>query len=210
MRAFSLQAEAIDPADDLGGFLVDQPVILILRVLPVAVDGVAGNRQSGPSFRLKSSLYLAGLISQIPLVHDVQEGGELVSVAVVAVNAVGDGNKMNPMLPEEHLGVKARLQIVAPDAGHILDDHRTDQPGFNISDQPLPVGAVEIAAAPSVVGIVDDIAVAVLLGIGLEVFLLVYNGVRFSRELIVAGQTLIERRDLFFRLSDCHQALLSD
>ena len=204
MRAVPFQAKAIDPSDDRGGFFVDEPMILVFGIFLVSIDRVAAGRQSGPSFRLKSGFDFAGLIPQIPLVHDIQEGRELIGVAVVTVNAVGDGNKMNPMLPEEHLGVKARLQIVAPDAGHILDDHRANQSGFNISNQPLPVGAVEIAAAPSVVGIMDDIAVAVLLGIGLEVFLLVYNGVRFSREVIVAGQALIERGYLFFRLSDGH------
>ena len=83
---------------------------------------------------------------------------------------------MNPMLPEEYLSVEARLQIVSADPAHVLDQHGSDLPGLNVRDQPLPVRAVEVAAGPAVVGIVVQVRVAVLCGVGFEVKLLVCNG----------------------------------
>ena len=204
MGAFALYGEPIDTADNLGGFLVDQPMVLVLRVFLVTVDGIASGVKSRLPLCLNGGLDLAGLIPQVPLVHNVQEGRKLVGTGVLAVHIVGDSNKMNPILPEIHLGIKAGLQVVAPDAGHILDQHRAHQAGFNISDQTFPVGAVKVTAAPTVIRIMDDIGIAVLCGIGFEVAFLVYNGVRVAREFIVAGETLIERRNFFFRLSGCH------
>ena len=46
------------------------------------------------------------------VLHDVEEGGKLVAVLVVAVHAVGDGDKVNTVLPEEYLRVKAGLQVI--------------------------------------------------------------------------------------------------
>ena len=54
------------------------------------------------------------------VLHDVEEGRKLVAVLVITVHAVGNGNKVDAMLPEEYLCVKAGLQIVTPRPAHIL------------------------------------------------------------------------------------------
>ena len=46
------------------------------------------------------------------VLHDVEEGRKLIAVLVITVHAVGDGNKVDAVLPEEYLCVKAGLQIV--------------------------------------------------------------------------------------------------
>ena len=51
-------------------------------------------------------------ITSVKIVHNVEEGGKLVAVLVVAVHAVGDGDKVNAVLQEEYLRIKAGLQSV--------------------------------------------------------------------------------------------------
>ena len=141
-----LQHQMIDTTDNGGSFLIDDPVVFVLRVFPVAVDGMGGGMLPRGTFDFVGSGYLAGLIPQIPLVHDVQKRGELVAVLILAVHAVGDGNKMNPMLTKEYLGVKARLQVITPCPAHVLDNHPADLSGFNVGNHALPIGTLKIAA----------------------------------------------------------------
>ena len=144
------------------------------------------------------------------VLHDVEEGGKFVAVLVIAVHAVGDGNKVNAVLPEEYLRVKSGLQIVAPCPAHILDNHMGNLPRLNICDELLPCRALEIAAAPAVVCIVAAVGVASLLGIAFEVFFLIHDGVTIPGIVIVTGQPLIESGNFAFSLFHAHDALLSD
>jgi len=60
-------------------------------------------------------LNFPGTVPEIPFAHDIDERRKLAAVLVVAVNIVGDGNKMNPMLPEHYLRVEAGFQIIPAD-----------------------------------------------------------------------------------------------
>ena len=200
----------IDAPDYCGSFLVDNPVILILRVLFVAIDGMGGSVFPRGALDFVGGRYLPGLIPQIPLVHNVQERGKLIAVLILAVHAVGDGNKMNPMLTKEYLGVEARLQIVPACPAHVLHNHPADLSGFNVGNHALPIGTLKVAAGPAIVRIVGDVGVAVLGCIVFEVCFLIQNGVAVAREIIVTGQALVQRRNLFLSLFHAHDALLSD
>ena len=107
------------------------------------------------------------------VLHDVEEGGKLVAVLVVAVHAVGDGDRVNAVLPEEHLRVKAVLQIITTRPAHILDDHMGNLARLNVCDKLFPCRTLKIAAAPAVVGIMVAVGVASLPGIAFEVFFLI-------------------------------------
>ena len=73
-------------------FLVDQPVVFVLRVFLIAVDGTVGGGLAGFPFDPNGRFLLAAQVTQIPLVHDIEEGRKFVAVLVVAVHAVGNGN----------------------------------------------------------------------------------------------------------------------
>ncbi len=144
------------------------------------------------------------------VLHDVEEGGKFIAVLVITVHAVGDGNKVDAVLPEEYLRVKSGLQIVAPCPAHILDNHMGNLTRLNVCDELLPCRALEIAAAPSVIGIVAAVGVAPLLGVAFEVFFLIHDGIAIPGVVIVAGQPLIESGNFAFSLFHAHSALLSD
>ena len=210
IRAFALNGQPKDAPHHGGGFLVNQPMVLVLRVLLVAVDGTVGGGLAGFSLDTDGGFLLAAQVTQVPLIHDVEKGGELAAVLIVAVHAVGNGDKVDAVLPEKYLRVKAGLQVVPSRPAHILNNHMGNLACFNVCDEPLPCRTFKIAAAPSVVRIVPAVGVASLLGIVFEVFFLIHDGIAISGVVIVTGQPLIESCNLAFSLFRAHDALLSD
>src|SRR5699024_11211992 len=111
--AMPLHRKQEDSPHHSGGFLVHQPVVLVLRVFFVAIDGIVGGGLACLAFDTVCCRNLFGLVTQIPFVHDIEKGGKLAAVLFLAVNVIGNSDKMNPILPEHYLGVKAGLQIVS-------------------------------------------------------------------------------------------------
>lgn len=144
------------------------------------------------------------------VLHDVEEGRKFVAVLIVAVHAVGNRHKVDTVLPEEYLRVKAGLQVITTGPAHILDNHMGHFSSFDVRHQLLPSRTVKITAAPSVIGIVAAVGVASLLGIAFEVFFLIHDGVAITSIVIVTAQPLIQSGDLFLSLFHAHSALLSD
>ena len=208
--AFALDGQLEDTPHHGSRLLVDQPMVFVLRVFPVAIDSAVSGRLAGLALDADGGFLLAAQVAQIPLVHDVEEGGKFIAVLVIAVHAVGDGNKVNAVLPEEFLRVKSGLQIVTPRPAHILDNDMGYLPGLDVCNQLFPSWAFKIAAAPAVVGIVTAVGVAPLLGIAFEVFFLIHDGIAIPGVVIVAGQPLIESGNFAFSLFHAHDALLSD
>ena len=213
--AFALNGQTEYPADNLGGFLVDIPTVLITGHFLVAVDGAVGGRLARFALYTDSGALFAAQITKIPFVHDIEERRKLITVLVIAVHAVGNRNKVNAMLTEEHFRVKTGLQIISADSAHVLYDHMGDLTGFNICFQLLPCGTIEIAATPTVIGIVLDVRVASLLGIAFEVFFLIDNAVAIANLVIITGKSLVQCRNFIGILSHSlfhahHDALLSD
>ncbi len=209
-EAVPLNAQLIDPAHHRRRFLVDQPVVFILRVLPVAVDG--GRRGGFPGLPLdpNSRLLLAAQIPEIPFAHDVDERRELAAGLVVAVDVVGDGDEVDIVLPEKDFSIKAGLEVVPPDPAHVLGKNDAYLSSLDVRRQPFPRRALEAAAGPAVIRIVDAVGKALLGGVVFQVFLLIYDGIAVPGDLIVAGEALVQRRDLSFSLICVHDALLSD
>ena len=207
---FALDGQLKDAAHHGSRFLVDQPMVFVLRVFLIAVDVAVGGGLAGFPFDANGRFLLAAQVAQIPLVHDVEEGRKFVAVLIVAVHAVGDGHKVDTVLPKEYLRVKACLQIITTRPTHVLDDHTGNLTCLNVCDKLFPCRPLEIAAAPSIIGIVTAVGVASLLGIAFKVFFLIHDGVTIPGVVIVAGQPLIESGDFFLSLFHAHSALLSD
>ena len=100
---------------------------------------------------------LLGLVAQIPLAHEIQKRRKFAAFLFVAVNVVGDSNKMNPILPEHDLGIKAGLQVITTDPTEVFAQQVGHLPGLNVGDQAFPARTLKIAARPSIIRIVDNI-----------------------------------------------------
>ena len=190
--AFALNGQLEDAAHHGSRFLVDQPVVFVLRVFLIAVDGAVGGGLAGFPLDTNGGFLLAAQVAQIPLVHDVEEGRKLVAVLVVAVHAVGDGHKVDAVLPEEYLRVKAGLQIITTRPTHVLDNDMGYLTCLNVRHQLFPCRTLKIAAAPAIIGIVAAVGVASLLGVAFEVSFLIHDGIAVTGIVIVTAQPLIQ------------------
>ena len=191
MGAVTLHAQMEDTPHNGGGILVDQPVVLILRVLPVAVDRVIGGGLASVSSGLICRTLFPAAIPQKPFVYDIKERHKFSRTAVCAVHAVADSDKPDTLLPKEDLGIKSSLEIVASDPAHVLGDDTADLPSLNVGNQPLPGRALEITPRPSIVRVVDTICKAALGRIALQQHFLIHNAVTVPCGLIVAAKPLI-------------------
>lgn len=97
-----------------------------------------------------SAYFVAGVLG-IPLVHYVEERGEVVILRLVTVHAVIDCNKAYLLLGEQNLGIKADLKIVSAETAHILDDNCADFPGFGFCKHCLKSGTIEVTPCVTVI-----------------------------------------------------------
>ena len=169
-----------DAPDDLRGFRIDEPMVLVCRIFHIAKAGMPCQRLSRISLELRSGAHLPRLIFQIPLVHDVQDSGILGAVGVGIVDAVVYGDEPNTHPGEIDFCVKAGFDVIASDAAHILHNHRFHNPVFNIRNQLLPAGTVKISAAVAVVRVVTAAGEALFPCVVLKKDLLIGDGVRFA------------------------------
>ena len=95
------------------------------------------------------------------------------------------------MLPEHNLGVEAGLKIITTGSGHILNQHGADFTSLDVRNHALPCRSFKVAAAPSVVRVVDAVGKAMLGGIVLQISFLIDDGVAVAGHVIVAGQSLV-------------------
>ena len=66
--------------------------------------------------------------------------GKLIAVLIVAVHAVGNRHKVNMMLTEEYLRVKACLQIITPRPAHIFYNDMSNFARFDVCNKLFPSG----------------------------------------------------------------------
>lgn len=97
-----------------------------------------------------SAYFVAGVLG-IPLVHYVEERGEVVILRLVTGHAVIDCNKAYLLLGEQNLSIKADLKIVSAETAHILDDNCADFPGFGFCKHCLKSGTVEVTLCATVI-----------------------------------------------------------
>ena len=143
-------------AHNLGGFLVDYPKILVVRVFYITVRGFGGNRLSAHAFGCNARFYFLADVLCVPLRHDVDKGRKLQRIGLLAVNAVVDRDKAH-IVPSENLHRVADLEIVTPPAGKVFHNADTDLPVFHIVHHAGIGRTVKKPAAFVIVDVVPDI-----------------------------------------------------
>ena len=148
--------QAENQTDNLGGFLVDYPKILVVWVFDIAVRGFGDNRLSTHALGFNARFYFLADVLCIPLRHDIDKGRKLQCVGLLAVNAVVDRDKAH-IVPSEYLHRVADLEIVTPPAGKVFHNADTDFPVFHIVHHAGVGGTVKKSAAFVIVDVVPDI-----------------------------------------------------
>ena len=89
---------AEDTPDNSGGLLVNQPVILVVGVFLVAINGAVGSGFAGLTLGPDGGALLAAQVPQILFAHDINERRKLTGTGVGAVDAVSDGDEVDVRL----------------------------------------------------------------------------------------------------------------
>ena len=122
----ALAGQVEDLPHHLGGFGIHHQGLLVRWRSDIAI----GNRAAAPLAILHPSaedgLDLVAGVPAVELIHDVEKGREVVLLGLGAVDAVVDGDEPHTLVGEHDLGVEANLEIVPPEAAHILDDDCAD------------------------------------------------------------------------------------
>ena len=191
--AVAVKIELENLPDDRSGFRVDDPALLVLRVFHIAVRGL-GERFARPPSGIVRRPHLAADILGVQLVHDILDGDKIVHVRcpVNAVHIIVDGDKADIVVGEIVFGVISHLQVFTPETGHILNDDRADISHFDIIEQFLKTRSVKIRTGVAVIHIELCVAHVVFLGVRLEHFLLVGNGVTLPVRIVVSAETAIQ------------------
>ena len=153
LRAGPVDAAAVNLPDHMGGVLVDDQMILVIRVLPVAVD------RTGPHVVPVFSLALQGApglyrdIMAVGVVEQIfQRHVQVVPGALMGgVDSVIDGDEADAIFRENLLQIAAGLNVLPAQPGQVLYNHAVDLAGNDVVHHLLEGGAVEQDAAVTVV-----------------------------------------------------------
>ena len=190
--ALALQSKLKDAPDYRRRFLVNEPVLRVVRVFPVAIPTDGAGMLTGNALGFPRSLHALTEVFDVPFVDQIHNWGKLAGGLVNAVHTAVNGNKADIVLRENYLGVEADLQIVAPDPAHVLGDNSSDFVGFHILYETVSRRTVEGSAAVPIVRVVNWIVEVLLSGIDFQTFLLVLDGAAFLAKTVLTGETLVQ------------------
>jgi hypothetical protein len=182
---FPLVGKLEDTLYHLGSFGVNNKCLLIAGEPSIAIGNTARTPLTVLHTSVENGLDLVAGVLGVKLVHDVQKWGKVVIGGIRAVNAVVDSNEAHILFREQNFRIETDLQIVPPEAAHILDNDSPDVPGLDLSNQRLKAWAIEIHTRIAVVSKMAYIGESAFSGVVLQIFLLVGYRVRFAYKVIV-------------------------
>ena len=132
------------------------------------------------------------------VLEHIADRGKL-TFAACAVHAVIDGNEMNAKLRENNIGIHSHLEIIAPEAAHVLYDDALDPPCLDVGKHTLEARTVEVRAGITVILVIMAVGGnPVILAVAFQNLLLVRYGVTFTIQLIFLRKSLIQSGQTFF------------
>ncbi len=153
LGAGPVNAAAVNVPHHTGRVFINNEMILVFRVLPVAIDGAGAyivpvlplGQQGAPGFH--RNIVGIGVVQQI-----FQRDMEIIAVLLVGgVDAVIDGDKPNAVGGKDLPEIAASLNVLPAQAGQVLDDHAVDLAGNNVVHHFLERRTVEQNTAVTVV-----------------------------------------------------------
>lgn len=105
----------------------------------------------------------------------------------------------NYMINNHHIGIHSHLEIIAPEAAHVLYDDALDPSCLDVGKHTLEARTVEVCAGIAVVLVIMAVGGnPVILAVAFQNLLLVRYGVTFTIQLIFLRKALIQGGQTFF------------
>lgn len=109
------------------------------------------------------------------VLEHIADRGKL-TFAACAVHAVIDGNEMNAKLRENNIGIHSHLEIIAPEAAHVLYNDTLDPPSLDVGKHTLEARTVEVCAGITIVLVIMAVGGnPVILAVAFQNLLLRWN-----------------------------------
>ena len=162
---------------DRSRILIDQQLVAVIRVFPVAIGCPCANIIAVFHGLSCLCLDLSSNIQRIGFIYHILQGKHNAAVKVAGVRRVKlvrDRNKTDIMRIKILLNIIAGINRIASKPGKVFDDHTVDMARFNIREHLLKSGAVEICTRQSIV----------------DVCVIDYK-IRFVRQKIIQHQLLV-------------------
>ena len=105
IRPVALNGKLEDTPHHRRRFLVNQPVVFVVGVFLVAVNGTVSGGLARLALDPDSGSLLAAQVPQIPFAHDVDERRKLAGTWVGTINAVADGDEAHSEFAKENFCV---------------------------------------------------------------------------------------------------------
>ena len=182
-----------DTAHNGGGFLVNDPLALVLLGGKVAIADAAGAAQALFHSRLENGLDFPAGVGHIPLVYHIAEDRHNIK-SVGGIKVVVRRDKPHMVLVKGALQ-KPHFDNITANPALVFDNDRRHIPGPDFVQHSVQPRTLERRSPHSIVGKVPDIGEAILCRIVLQNALLVFYRHTLSGSLIVMGQALIQGRN---------------
>ena len=134
---------------------------------------------------------LARNITGVHLIHNILERRDLV-FSLVAVHQIVDGDKADIVVGEENIRVMPDGNVISAETGQILDHDDGNIAHFNIIQQCLKTGTVEIGAGVTVVHVVFYVLKTVFFCLLLQHFLLIADGIALTFLSVVTRKAAVK------------------
>ena len=192
LRPISFQNQIIDSANNQGGFLVNDPVLRIIRVLDVPVRR-RPHGFPGVAFDLIADTAFLADIPGVPLIEQVTDGGQLI-FTFSSIDIIRNGHQADVVFREELLHKPSHFNVVTAQPGKVLDKQSGCLTFFQLTHHLIKAGAVHGDTGNTVVNESNDIGIAhVLCHLGQQL-LLIADTVAFPFQIIVTGQAGVDER----------------
>src|SRR5690554_7094492 len=158
-------AQSENISDHFGGFLIYNPVQLIFRVLNITVRRIGAERLARLSLGFEHSTDFLASILSVPFINNVKKRCKVTVCLVYTINTVVNSNESYICFRKHNLSIIAYFEVIPAEAGHILNDNRSDSTGLYICNHAVKGWPIKSCTADPIIHIKFDVTKTVVLSI---------------------------------------------
>ena len=192
--AFAAGAQVEDALHHRRGFLVGDDLLAVRRFPAVAVGRPAAETLTALRLELFHRPNLFAGILGVQLICPVSDGIEVGAALHQGVHSIIDGDEADALRGQIEFCQLAHLQILAAQAGHILDDQRVHLVRFDHLNDLFPGRPLEVRPAVTIVRQEYGVFKTIISSVFLQQQALVYDRIRIAHPGVLLTEPSVENR----------------
>ena len=196
-RATAFHAKIKDVTDDLCGFFIDDPFLLVFGILPITIRRISGQPFAAFTLGLVDRADLPAGVTGIELVEPHADSGKTVvhAVLILRVEVVIDGDVPDVVFGKSDVDEHAGHGGIASKTGKVFRQNHGHMIRFDFIQHFLKAGAIEVRSAVSVINKENRIQKMVIFRVCAEDAFLIAYGIRLSIQGVLLGKAAVECGD---------------